>query len=125
MATRTAGKSISAWVDGDVAATVERAAALEGHTPAQFVAAATKFYLALPEQAHAAWRKAQVMGTPEEVNAALREVTRALLNAQINIAAARGREETERAAAVSGLDLENIDFVQVVEDVRKKRSSNG
>ena len=65
------------------------------------------------------------MGTPEEVNAALREVTRALLNAQINIAAARGREETERAAAVSGLDLENIDFVQVVQDVRKKRSSNG
>jgi hypothetical protein len=65
------------------------------------------------------------MGTPEEVNAALREVTRALLNAQINIAAARGREEAERAAAVSGLDLENIDFVQVVQDVRKKRSSNG
>lgn len=121
MASKTTGESISTRVDGDAAASVERAAALDCHTPAQFVAAASIFYSALPEQARSAWRKVQAMGTPEEVNAALREVARALLVAQIKIAAARGREEAEQAAAASGLDLDDIDFIQVVEDVRRRR----
>ncbi len=119
------GKTISAWVDSEVAMTVEQTASIEDRTPAQLVGAATKFYLALPEQARSAWRKIQVMGQPEEVNAALRDVTRVLLNAQMNIAAARGREEAEQAAAITGLDLDNIDFVQVVENVRKKRLDHG
>jgi hypothetical protein len=116
-----AGKTIPARVDEDDASRVENFTTNEDRTPAHLVEAATKFYLALPEQARSAWMKIQVMGKPEEVNAALREVTRVLLNAQINVAATRGREEAEQAAAVSGLDLEDIDFVQVVDDVRKKR----
>jgi len=88
-----AGKSISAWVDDRTARDVEMLAKVEARPPAHVVAAALKFYLALPEEALSAIRKIDALGTEEEVQWAMRKVARALLEAQHQIAAERAAKQ--------------------------------
>jgi hypothetical protein len=87
-----AGKNIPTWIDERTAREVETLAKAEARPSADVVAAAVKFYLALPEGVRAMIRDIDAFGTPEEVHWAMRKVAGALIAAQYEIAA-------EKAAA--------------------------
>lgn len=81
-----AGKTISAYTDAETASMVEHISRLEQRKPSQIAAAALALYVRLPVEAHAALRRLEAIGTPEDVNLMLREVTRAISNASYSAA---------------------------------------
>lgn len=81
-----AGKTISAYTDEETASMVEHISKLEQRKPSQIAAAALAFYVRLPVEAHAALRRLEAIGAPEDLNLMLREVTRAISNASYNAA---------------------------------------
>ena len=72
------GKTISAYTDEETARRVAELARIEHRKASQIAAAALSFYVRLPPQAHEALRHLAAMGSAEEMNLMLREVTRAL-----------------------------------------------
>ncbi|HET7461213.1 MAG TPA: hypothetical protein VFJ82_08185 [Longimicrobium sp.] len=81
-----ASKTISAYTDAETASMVEQLSRVEQRKPSQIAAAALAFYVRLPAEAHAALRRLEAMGTPEDLNLMRREVTRAISNASYNAA---------------------------------------
>jgi hypothetical protein len=88
-----AGRSISAWADEETARLVESVVKVEDRSAAQVAAAALRFYVQLPEEARAAIRRIEALGSAEEIRWAISEVARALLIAQFKIASRRGAEQ--------------------------------
>lgn len=81
-----AARTISAYADEDTARAVERIAQLDGRSPAQIAAAALRFYVHLPTEAHAALRQVEKQGTAEDIDALAREITRTALDAEWKVA---------------------------------------
>lgn len=104
-----AKKSISAWVDESLAAKVDQVALDEGHKPAQILASATEFYMALPEVARRKWRQILLRGTDEEINLALREVTRSLVRSHLNLSIDRGHDHADRVRVELGISDDEQD----------------
>jgi hypothetical protein len=73
------GKTISAYTDEETARLVAELARIEHRKASQIAAAALSFYVRLPPQAHEALRHLAAMGSSEEMNLMLREVTRVLI----------------------------------------------
>ena len=101
---------MSAWVDEGLAGKVDRVALEEGHKPAQILAAATEFYMALPEVARRKWRQISSRGTDEEINLALREVTRSLVRSHLNMSIDRGHDQPRQPAGALGVTYIAPDF---------------
>jgi hypothetical protein len=104
-----AKRSISAWVDEGLAGKVDQVALDEGHKPAQILASATEFYMALPEVARRKWRQILLRGTDEEINLALREVTRSLVRTHLNMSINRGHDHADRVRAELGISDDEQD----------------
>lgn len=81
-----AARTISAYADEATARGVERIAQLEDRSPAQIAAAALRFYVRLPAEAHAALRRVERQGTAEDIDALAREITRKALDAEWEVA---------------------------------------
>jgi len=103
-----AGKTISAYTDAETASMVEHISKLEQRKPSQIAAAALAFYVRLPVEAHAALRRLEAIGTPEDLNLMLREVTRAISNASYNAAV---RQSGPRVREKYGSALANEDEI--------------
>lgn len=109
-----AGKTISAYTDIDTADRIESIAKREDRRKAQIAGMALKLFSVLPDEARTAWRKIETFGSPADMEHAIADITRILLNAQHEIATQQvaheinteslGRIETEDdilAAAVA------------------------
>lgn len=81
-----AARTISAYADEKTAGVVERIAQLEDRSPAQIAAAALRFYVRLPAEAHAAFRRVEKLGTDRDMDALAREITRKTLDAEWEVA---------------------------------------
>lgn len=81
-----AGKTISMHASEETARRVEHVARVEDRTPSQIAAAALKFYLQLPPEAHTALRHVQALGTEKDVEQVSRKMARLLLDAQFEVA---------------------------------------
>ena len=81
-----AARTISAYADEETARIVERIAQLEDRSPAQIAAAALRFYVHLPAEAHAAFRRIEKVGTIEDMDALAREITRKTVDAEWEVA---------------------------------------
>jgi hypothetical protein len=103
-----ASKTISAYTDAETASMVEQISRVEQRKPSQIAAAALAFYVRLPVEAHAALRRLEAMGTPEDLNLMRREVTRAISNASYNAAV---RQSGPRVREQFGDALESDDDV--------------
>lgn len=84
-----AGRTISAHADADTARLVEATAKAEDRAPSQIVTAALKFYLRLPAEAREAIRTLDAFAAPQEAHAAMRRVSRVLLDASFGVSEAR------------------------------------
>jgi N12 class adenine-specific DNA methylase len=84
-----AGKTISMHASEETARRMEYVARVEDRTPSQIAAAALKFYLQLPPEAHAALRQVQALGTDRDVEQISRKMARLLLDAQFEVAERR------------------------------------
>ena len=107
---KVAKKSMPAWVDEDLAGKVDRVAREEGLEPAQILEAATEFYMVLPEVVRREWHQILSRGTDEEINLALREVTRALVRSHLNMSIDRGHDQPRQPAGVLGVTYIAPDF---------------
>jgi len=103
-----AGKTISAYTDAETANMVEQISRVEQRKPSQIAAAALAFYVRLPVEAHAALRRLEAIGTPEDLNLMRREVTRAISNASYNAAV---RASGPRVREQFGSALESDDEI--------------
>ena len=81
-----AGKTVSAYTDSDTAESVAYLAKVEHRTPAQIAGMALKFFVNLPAPARTAWCQIDALGDREDREKVAREIARALLNAQYEIA---------------------------------------
>ena len=81
-----AARTISAYADENTARDVERIAELEDRSPAQVAAAALRFYVRLPAEARAAFRRVEKLGTGQDIDALTREITRKTLDAEWEVA---------------------------------------
>ena len=79
-------RTLSTSVDETVARFVEDLVKIDGRSSSQILAAALQLYLRLPHEAQRAFRVVDALGTDDERAGAIREVTRALLNAQYDVA---------------------------------------
>jgi len=95
-----AGQSLSAWLDKGTTQRLGTIAKLEARPTSQLVAAAVKLYTRLPEEARAALRKVEALGSEEEVGWAMRRVTRALIDAQWEIASQKAAEQAKTDASL-------------------------
>jgi hypothetical protein len=93
-------KTISAYADEDTAGRVERLAKVEQRPVSQLASAALSFYVRLSEQAHAALRHVEALGSREDYERVLRNVTRVLLDAQYGVA---------QRAAVGAMQVDGLD----------------
>ena len=107
---KVAKKSMPAWVDEDLAGKVDRVAREEGLEPAQILEAATEFYMVLPEVVRREWHQILSRGTDEEINLALREVTRALVRSHLNMSIDRGHDQPRQPAGALGVTYIAPDF---------------
>lgn len=81
-----ANRTLSTSVDETVARFVDDLVRIEGKTPSQILAAALNLYLQLPEAAHRAFRVVESLGTDDERLRTKREIVRALLNGEYEVA---------------------------------------
>jgi hypothetical protein len=81
-----AARTISAYADERTARDVERLAAIEDRSPAQIAAAALRFYVKLPAEGHAAFRRIEKLGTDQDMDALARDITRKALDAAWEVA---------------------------------------
>ena len=81
-----AGKTISAYTDTDTADRIESIAKREDRRKAQIAGTALKFFSILPDEARTAWRQIETFGSPADVDHAITEITRILIDAQYAIA---------------------------------------
>ncbi|WP_404785262.1 hypothetical protein [Altericista sp. CCNU0014] len=80
------GKTISAYTDIKTAHRIELIAQQEHRKKAQIAGTAVKFFVGLPEEARAAWRQIEALGTPDEIEQISQEIAKTLLHAQYAIA---------------------------------------
>lgn len=97
-----ASRTISAYADEKTARVVERIARLEDRSPAQIAAAALRFYVQLPAEAHAAFRRVEKLGTEQDMDALTREITRKALDAEWEVA--HRQFVSEMKASVAGTE---------------------
>ncbi len=81
-----AGRTISGYVDEGIAQRVERIAEVEERKLSQVTASALGLYALLPQEAHAALRRVEAFGEPEDLARAARQITRVLLDIQYDVA---------------------------------------
>lgn len=81
-----AGRTVSAYADEETARVIERLAAFEDRSPAQIAAAALRFYVRLPAEAHAAFRRLEKLGNEQDLSALAREIARKTLDAEWEVA---------------------------------------
>ncbi|MBF0306584.1 MAG: hypothetical protein HQL40_21560 [Alphaproteobacteria bacterium] len=81
-----AARTISAYADERTARDVERIAQSEDRSPAQIAAAALRFYVRLPAEAHAALRRLEKLGTDRDMDDLAREIGRKALDAEWDVA---------------------------------------
>ncbi len=81
-----AGKTISAYTDAQTANRIELIAQREHRKKAQIAGTAVKFFVGLPEEARAAWRQIEALGTPEEIEQISQDIARTLLHVQYAMA---------------------------------------
>lgn len=81
-----AARTISAYADAETASVIERIAQSEDRSPAQIAAAALRFYVRLPAEAHAAFRRIEKLGTEQDMDALAREISRKTLDAEWEVA---------------------------------------
>lgn len=81
-----AGRTISGYVDEGIAQRVERTAEVEERKVSQVTASALGLYALLPQAAHAALRRVEAFGEPEDLARAARQITRVLLDIQYDVA---------------------------------------
>jgi len=79
-------RTISAYADAKTAQIVERIASLEDRSPAQIAAAALRFYVSLPTEAHAAFRRVEKLGSAQDMDGLARDITRKALDAEWAVA---------------------------------------
>ena len=79
-------RTLSTSVDEKIASVVDDLVRIEGGSSSQLLAAALTLYLQLPEEAHRAFRVVESMGTEDERLRTRREVVRALLNGEYDVA---------------------------------------
>lgn len=79
------GKTISAYADAETARRVEALARIEDRAPSQIAAAALRFYLRLPPDAHDAIRQVEALGDAHDVEALVETMTRDLLKARSEV----------------------------------------
>jgi hypothetical protein len=117
-----AGKTISMHASEETARRMEYVARVEDRTPSQIAAAALKFYLQLPPEAHAALRQVQALGTDQDVEQISRKMARLLLDAQFEVAERR---------VVASMTTQELDELQSEDDILTEanaltsRSRNG
>lgn len=80
-----AGQTISAYTDSDTVDRIESIAKREDRRKAQIAGTALKFFSILPDEARTAWRQLETFGSPEDLENALAEITRILIDAQYAI----------------------------------------
>jgi hypothetical protein len=102
------GKTISAYTDAETASLVESLSRVEQRKPAQIASAALAFYVRLPAEAHAALRRLEANGTPEDLNLMRREVIRAISNASYDAAV---RQSAPRVREMYGDALQSEDEI--------------
>jgi N12 class adenine-specific DNA methylase len=103
-----AGKTISMHASEETARQMEYVARVEDRTPSQIAAAALKFYLQLPPEAHAALRQVQALGTDQDVEQISRKTARLLLDAQFEVAERR---------VVASMTAQALDGLQSEDDI--------
>jgi metal-responsive CopG/Arc/MetJ family transcriptional regulator len=79
-------RTLSTSIDETLARSVEDLVKIEGVSSSQFLAAALNLYLRLPHEAHRAFRVVEAKGNDEERARTVREVTRALLSGEYEVA---------------------------------------
>lgn len=80
-----AGRTISAYVDENVAARVAMLAEREDRPPAQIAGHAIRFYTSLSSDARDAIRTVEKAGSPEEMRWVMNEFMRVLFRAEMKI----------------------------------------
>ncbi|MGB7414832.1 MAG: hypothetical protein WA902_11550 [Thermosynechococcaceae cyanobacterium] len=88
-----AGKTISAYTDIDTADRIESIAKRDDLRKAQIAGMALKLFSVLPDEARTAWRKIETFGSPADLEQAIADITRILLNAQSAIATQQVAQE--------------------------------
>ena len=103
-----AGKTLSAYADEATARRVDELAAAEDRTTSQVAAAALRFWVQLPPEAHAALRQVERGGTAGDLERISRDVARALLHAQYDVAQRR---------VVAAMDVEALGPLESEDDI--------
>jgi predicted transcriptional regulator len=85
METVMAGRTISAYVDENVAARVAALAEREDRPPAQIAGHAIRFYTSLSSDARNAIRTVEKAGSPDEMRWVMNEVMRVLFRAEMKV----------------------------------------
>lgn len=80
-----AGRSISGYVDEQIADRLQAVARIEGRTPASLVGQALSLYVSLPETARTSLRRMETLATPEERDWFQGELVRLLLRADMSV----------------------------------------
>lgn len=101
-----AGKTISAYTDTDTADRIESIAKREDRRKAQIAGMALKLFSVLPDEARTAWRKIETFGSPADMEHAIADITRILLNAQYAISTQQVAQEID-AESLNGLETED------------------
>lgn len=112
-------RTLSTSIDDKVAQSVDDLVRVEGVSSSQFLAAALNLYLWLPHEARRAFRVVEAKGTEEERLRTVREVTRALLNGEYEVAR---RDVAGQLGTSPGLDDEDDitdESIRLVEDARR------
>lgn len=105
-----AGRTISAYVDENVAARVAALAEREDRPPAQIAGHAIRFYTSLSSDARNAIRTVEKAGSPEEMRWVMNEVMRVLFRAEMKIV-------QREMAAEMGSDRIKADFEAEIDDI--------
>ncbi|PZD70194.1 hypothetical protein C1752_17100 [Acaryochloris thomasi RCC1774] len=101
-----AGKTISAYTDTDTADRIESIAKREDRRKAQIAGMALKLFSVLPDEARTAWRKIETFGSPADMEHAIADITRILLNTQHEIATQQVVQEIN-TESLHALDTED------------------
>ncbi len=99
-----AARTISAYADEVTASVIERIAQSEDRSPAQIAAAALRFYVRLPSEAHAAFRRIEKMGTDQDMDMLSREISRKTLDAEWEVAHRRLIAEMKTSEMIASED---------------------
>ena len=103
-----AGKTISAYTDTDTADRIESIAKREDRRKAQIAGIALKLFSILPDEARTAWRKIETFGSPADIEHAISDITRILLNAQHEIATQQVAHE---------INTESLEVLETEDDI--------